>query len=57
MQKPCDENSVDEYVLDKVAGKDSRPVTNLKRTFHQGGFPVDTTEYLAVSTEGPTYTT
>ena len=51
VQKPCDENSVGKSVLDKIAGRDSRPVTDLKKSFHQEFF------LLVVSSERPTYTT
>ena len=31
--------------FDEIIGIDSRPVTSWKRSFHQGGFSVDTSEF------------
>ena len=57
LQKPYDENSVVESVLDKTAERDPRPTTKLKRSFHQGSFHVNTSEFLMFLQKGVTYTT
>ena len=33
-----------EFVFDEIVGIYSRPATLLKRSFHKGGFPADTSE-------------
>ena len=50
LQNSRRKTSVVESVLDKIAGRDSRSATILKRSFHQGSFPINTSEFLAILT-------
>ena len=43
-QNPCQKISVMKSHFNKIVVVDSTPVVLLKRSFHQGSFPLDTTE-------------
>lgn len=45
LQSPCWKSSVVESVLNNIVEINSRPVTILKKSFHQGHFLVDTLEF------------
>ena len=47
LQNPCQKVSVVESVFNKIAGMDSRDAFLLKRSFHQGCFPVDTSKFFS----------
>ena len=54
LQNPCQIIPVVESVFNKIAGMDSTPAFLLKRSFHEGCFPVDTSEFLALLQSGLT---
>ena len=54
LQRPCQKIPVVESVFNKIASMDSRPAFMLKRSFHQGRFSVDTSEFSAILQSGLT---
>ena len=46
------QNPVVDLVFSKITGMDSRPAFLLKRSFHQGCFSVDTSEFSALLQSG-----
>ena len=57
LQKPCDGNSVEESVVDKIAGRDFRLVTKLEKSFLQEVFLVNTAEFIVFLEKDLTFTT
>ena len=54
LHNPCQKIPVVEFVFNNIAGIDSKPAFLLKRNFHQGCFPVDTSEFSALLQSGLT---